>query len=495
MTPRRLSGRRWIRWTMPDADQRQPDGLPRRLAYQSKWCGEKARFAVCEKGRRIGLSWADASERVLHAARGAGNIMYMSYNKDMTETYIGDCADWARYFHLATSDVKEETIITKDREQVHRYRIDMDSGKSVIALPSNPRVLRSKGKPGDVVIIDEAAFCDDLDALLKAAIAVTQWGGTVRIISTHNGEASPFNRLVCDIRDGRHPQWALHSITLRDAIADGLARRVFTVTGREWYDGAAEDWCEEVVGGYTSKEDADEELFCIPSKAGGAWLHWDWIRQAQHELAGEPALYMGRPGWAGVDIARRRHLWVATVIEQVGDIFWEREMRVEQNIKFSDQKAIIRDMRGRYNLVRIGVDQTGMGEAVVEDWQSEFGELQVEGVLLSSPRRLAVATVLREVFEDNRIRISKDRLLAEDLRSIKRDTGITDSPRLVAEGSDGHADRFWALGLGVATAVTTPASEINHRSAGERETQTIGVDGYMGEMGGNIHELRGYMYG
>jgi len=44
-----------------------------------------------------------------------------------------------------------------------------------------------RGKQGRV-IIDEAAFHDNLEELLKAALALLMWGGEVRIISTHNGD-------------------------------------------------------------------------------------------------------------------------------------------------------------------------------------------------------------------------------------------------------------------------------------------------------------------
>ena len=130
---------------------------------------------------------------MIHAASGAGNVTYMSYNKEMTETYITDCAEWAAFLNRACSEVAEETVI-EDDAATQRFRIDFPSGKSIVALPSKPRVLRSRGKPGDVADIDEAAFCDDLDELIDAALAVTQWGGKVRIISTHHGADNPFRR-------------------------------------------------------------------------------------------------------------------------------------------------------------------------------------------------------------------------------------------------------------------------------------------------------------
>jgi len=350
------------------------DELDILLPYQAEWIDESAHFAVCEKSRRIGLSWADAAESVMHAGFGKGHVYYQSFNQDMTQTYIQDCGDWAERLNMAASEIITTPLISNEREQVLRYRITFDCGKFIQAVPSNPRALRSKGKPGDRYVLDEAAFCDDLDALIKAATAITQWGGIVRIISTHNGEGSAFNRLVCAVREGKHPHYALHRITLDEAIAQGLARRVYSVTGKDWHDA------------------------------------WQWLRAAEHEQAGVPAHYADGLTYIGIDVARRQDLWVAVVLERVGDVLWVRELITRQGI--------------------------------------------LEGVILSAPKRLDVATAFREVLEDGRIRIPTDEALMADLHSIKAETSITGAPRLVAErsGTDGHADRFWALALACAAA-------------------------------------------
>lgn len=436
------------------ADARQSDGLARRLGYQARWCREDAPVAVVEKSRRIGLSWADASERVMHAAHGRGNVTYMSYNLDMTRTYIQDCAAWAETLGRAVSEViEEQSELDADALQ---FRLDFPNGKSIVALPSTPRVLRSRGKPGDVVVIDEAAFCDDLDELLDAALAVTMWGGTVRIISTHNGVANAFNQLVTGIRDGKHPQYALHRVTLDDAITDGLARRVYSVTGREWKEGSsAAEWRAAVMGIYQTEAAMRQELFCEPAQGGGSWLKWDDIRAAVDDDAGRPERASERGTfYVGVDIARRRDLWVAAVVEVVGDVRWVRELVVERDLSFAEQYGVVRRLVERYRPVRVAVDQTGMGEAVVERLQEAHGAHLVEGVILSGPRRLDVATALLEAAQDRRLRIPDDEALRADLHAVKAETGPTGGPRLLADrsGTDGHADRFWALALALAAA-------------------------------------------
>ena len=84
-------------------------------------------------------------------------------------------------------------------KQIKAFRIKFACGFQIIALPSRPRSLR--GMQG-FVIIDEAAFHEDLKELMKAAIALLIWGGRVLVISTHNGEDNYFNQLVKEARAG-----------------------------------------------------------------------------------------------------------------------------------------------------------------------------------------------------------------------------------------------------------------------------------------------------
>ncbi len=143
-----------------------------------------------------------------------------------------------------------------------------------------------------------------------------------------------------------------------------------------------------------------------------------------------------------MDVARRRDLWVAAVIEESTGTLWLREITTLRDAPFSEQRAEIRRLAALHRPLRIVVDQTGMGEAVVEQLQEDHGSLTVEGVLMTAPRRLDVASGLREAFEDRCIRIPPDEALRADLHSVRAEPGGTGAPRLVA-------DRFWAMALAV----------------------------------------------
>lgn len=103
------------------------------------------------------------------------NVYYIAYNQDMTVEYIQACAMWARAFNYAASEI-EEGFWEEDDDDKHikTYTIKFpDSGFRIVALSSRPSNLR--GRQG-IIVIDEAAFHEQLDELLKAALAMLIWG-------------------------------------------------------------------------------------------------------------------------------------------------------------------------------------------------------------------------------------------------------------------------------------------------------------------------------
>ena len=256
--------------------QVQAEGLPAvLLPYQAE--AVRLLDSVCvealfiEKSRRIGLTWGLGAYAVLRAARqkahGGMDVMYISYSREMTREFIDVCAMWARAFESAATEV-EETVFDQgdDGKAINAFRIRFASGFEIMALSSSPRGLR--GKQG-VVIIDEAAFVDDLGALLKSAMAFLMWGGQVVVCSTHLGVDNPFNAEIRDIQAGRSP-YAHMRIDLDEALEQGLYQRICLVTGKAWSPGAEAGWRQKILDFY--RDNADEELYCIPSMSSGSWL-------------------------------------------------------------------------------------------------------------------------------------------------------------------------------------------------------------------------------
>lgn len=227
-----------------------------------------SRFAVVkvwEKSRRIGASYVEALYSVLLAAlskkEGGMSCYYLSYAKEMTQQFVNDAAFWAKLLNIACGDL-EELVIKDEDKDITVYKIRFDSGFEIWGLPSVARSLRSKQGH---VIIDEAAFCDDLPELLKAALALQMWGGSVALLSTHNGEDNPFNDIIKEIHEGKK-DYSLHRTTISEALQDGLYKRICDVQNQEWSAEKEAEWLTALVKNYG--DGADEELYCNPTTTG-----------------------------------------------------------------------------------------------------------------------------------------------------------------------------------------------------------------------------------
>ena len=241
------------------------------LPYQKEWLEDRSDLKIIEKNRRCGISWTDSADSVLDAAPANGwtNTYYMSFNKDNCRQYIEDAGEWAKKLGYAVSEIieEEELLLDDEEKSITTYRITFASGAEIMGLPGVSRSLRSK--QGNVVI-DEAAFFDDLDSVLQAAKALVMWGGRIRVISTHNGDDNPFNILIKNIRSGKEKEWSLHRITFREAMAQGLYKRICLKQGRKWTPEADKEFMDKMYRIYG--DNPDEELDVIPRASGDRYF-------------------------------------------------------------------------------------------------------------------------------------------------------------------------------------------------------------------------------
>ena len=456
---------------------------------------EQYDVVVVEKSRRTGATWGAAADAVLRSAsprsNGGMDTLYMGTSHDMAKEFIDAAAMWARMFEHVCSEIGETIFDDGSKEGVKALKIDFASGFSIVALSSKPRSLR--GRQG-FAILDEAAFVDNLDELIKAAMAFLIWGGKVLIISTHNGTDNPFNQLITDIRTGKR-RYGLVRFDLDDALKDGLFERICLVNAHkhgEWTAEKEADWREDLIGKYG--DGADEELYCIPSQGSGAWLTTPLIeaRMVQPPLGTSrvlrlslPAEFVFRPeafrdgeiqAWIddvllpvmdetidpalmsafGHDVARHRDASVMVPI-QIG-----RSLRrivpfvVElHRVPFVHQEQIRNAMLGRLPRLLGGcTDATGLGAQMAESAMLKFGPSFVE-VKLSTEWYRTEMPPLKDAFEQDNISLPADADHVGDLRLVKIIRGVAQIPSLrttSATGEKRHGD--FAVGLALAYSAT-----------------------------------------
>ncbi|EMF4471104.1 hypothetical protein V3F90_000517 [Salmonella enterica] len=467
-----------------------PKRMPVLLGYQAKWFKDESQICIAEKSRRTGLTWAEAARNVITAAkpkkRGGRNVFYVGSKQEMALEYISACALFARAFNqLAQADVYEQTFWDSEKkEEILTYMIRFpNSSFKIQALSSRPSNLR--GLQGDVVI-DEAAFHESLDELLKAAMALTMWGARVRIISTHNGVDNLFNQYIQEAREGRK-DYSVHRITLDDAIADGLYKRICYVTGQVWSPEAEKKWRDDLYRNAPSKEDADEEYGCVPKKSGGAYIPHALIELAM--VRGVPILtfeapedFLSRAAWLreseinawceehlkpllsafnprsrysfGEDFARRGDLTCFTLLEITEDLQKREAFRVElRNMPYQQQRQImLYILECVTRLIGAAFDATGNGDFLAEAALERFGPEMVDSVQLSAKWYGEWMPKLKAEFEDQNIFVARHQTTLDDLRHIKVvagtpqiDKGRTKDENATAAGSRRHGDFAVAL--------------------------------------------------
>jgi phage FluMu gp28-like protein len=237
------------------------------LPYQKRWLEDKSPLRIWEKSRRIGASWVLALEAVLDGAgQGGRSTYYLSYNKDMTRQFIKDASYWAKALQIA-AEYFEEELIDENSKTVTVFRITLVSGSEIAALPSTEYALRSK--QGNV-ILDEAAFTAEFEGIKKAALALLIWGGKFSILSTHNGDDSPFCLFLNRIKSGDEPDWSAHRTTFSRAIEEGLYKKICEKNKKAWNTQREAQFIAHIRRIY--RENMEEELDCVPVRSGSRYF-------------------------------------------------------------------------------------------------------------------------------------------------------------------------------------------------------------------------------
>ncbi len=477
------------------------------LPYQQElWQSvDRNAVTVIEKSRRTGYSWALAAVAAAQAstarAEGGSDVLYMGYEKDMTREFVGYVADGAKAMQVAASEVEEFLFRDPERpdKDIGAFRIRFAAGYEVIALPSVPRALR--GKQG-LVILDEAAFMDDLDEVLKAAFALLIWGGKVVVCSTHNGDTNPFAVLVEDIRAGRKPYHLLRC-TFDDAVAQGLYRRICLRQGTIWTEAGEAAWVADIRAKYGDA--ADEELDVIPSPSTGTYLpatllearatpgvpvlRWECpagFKVESEQVRGRAALvwcqdvllphllYLDRSSRhvLGEDFGRVRDLTVLWPLAITRTLARRTPFVVElRNVPFEQQKQILYYLCDR--LPRFGamkLDAGGNGAYLAEVATQRYGAL-VEEVQLSEPWYRENMPPLKAALEDGQLDLPADDELLGDFRMLKLVRGVARIPhaRLNDERKQRHGDAAIAACLAYAASRAEP-EEYDYRAVGSRQS-------------------------
>lgn len=417
------------------------------MPYQAAWINDRARLKICQKGRQIGLSYADSYDSVEKAAVQNGrDVWVMSRDEQQAKQYVLYCKRWAAVLKYAAQDLGEQVFEDNAGKSIKVQVLSFASGANIYALSSNPDAI--VGKTGHVKL-DEFALHKNQRELYRVAKPVIQWGGTLSIISTHRGVATTFNEIITDIRERGNPMgWSLHTIPITTAVEQGIVEKINAATGGTQ---SREEWLAQQKAECIDEEQWLQEYCCIPADEASAFISYELITKCEDETAWRDLDYLQdckNPLFLGFDVARKGDLSVIDIEERVGDVLWERHRIEMRNVTYSEQRTRLYELLRLPQVKRCCIDCTGLGNQLAEEAQKQFG-WKVEPITFTQQSKSDLAYPLKAAHEDVRLRYRRDEKLRADLRGIKKEITVGGNERFAGESLDSHCDRFWAKALAV----------------------------------------------
>lgn len=438
------------------------------LPFQKKWIADSATFKIAEKGRQLGFTWIEALWSVLRRLETRIDHYFVSADEEQAKQFIRDCLFWCETLNKVASVTHSTALIDTGKAQVSR--LTFPNGSQILSLSSNPKAIR--GKRGDVTL-DEFAFHDNADEMYRAAEACRRWGdgkesGQIHILSTHNGPATLYFKIVDQARKGEN-DFVLHRVTLLDAVAEGLADRVPGNHQKQFCPGSArnQSFITTQRRACSNEEHYKQEHLCEPLSASALVSPYRYDLCKQGALFAETFDDSRKYGelFCGVDVGRSHDLTAIWVIERgyldpakFPDVLDEHRgvyrtvsLTVLRNEDIPHQYRTLRRILLHPSMSKCCIDMGMVGRALSDMAVDEFGWL-VEPTAMGRPMKEESAERVKQFIEQKRVGVPADNRVRDDICSMRR---VIVSNReghvgsLSYEGStrDSHCDRFWALAL------------------------------------------------
>ncbi|OOZ41649.1 hypothetical protein BOW53_02935 [Solemya pervernicosa gill symbiont] len=475
-------------------------------------------LAIAEKGRRTGITFASALDGAITAASiksaGGDNVYYVGDTKEKGLEFIGYCAHMAKVMASAMGKGWNgiEVFLFEDQQpdgsskQITAYRIRYATGFQIVALSSNPANIR--GLQG-IVVIDEAAFHQNVQAVIDAATALIIWGGKIRIISTHNGAGNPFNQLIKDSRAGLN-DFRVYFVSFDNAVANGLYERVCFMKGWEYSRENEQAWYDKVRNSYTNKAAMLEELDAVPREGSGvaipgilvenampeerpilrltldndfvaqgeaykrSWCE-EWINDRLTDLL--TALNPKQQHHYGSDYARHADFAVVAPIVTRQNLDRSVPFTIEMhNVPTRQQEQILWHMID--HLPRFGggfMDATGSGATLAEYTADKYGRPLINEVMLNDKWYRENMGKVQNAFEDGVIEIPRDADIKNDLRQLQLINGIIKLPGLRTSDTKNaafkrHGDSAIAIAMAYLASLSDVESYAYHSATNPRRS-------------------------
>ena len=396
--------------------------------YQAQLLGDwQVKTRIIRKSRQVGITTALAMEAIYKAyATGSRTILIISPSDRQSKILMGRI-QVAVDGNLALSG----QVVRKNTTELW-----LKNGSCIFSLPNNPD--RIRGFSATDIILDEAAqFLNDekIMASIRPMLAATS--GSFTVASTPKGKRGLFYEQYCI---------AVSQATSRKDIKayDVFPSSISPLITSEYLDGerlnlSDLEFTQEYEGQFVEVVDTYIVISTIMACVD---------QQLRLLTQGEPTnSYL-----LGLDLAKQKDESVVILLERLPDgLLVVRYIAAWSKMDYSEQLGRLRVLAGLFKIAGGCVDQTGVGQPIVEDLKTVIPG--IVGINFTQQSKVDMAAGLLTLLEQKKLRLPNDRKLIMQLNGLRyrvsrQGTVLFESP----EKDRLHDDYLWALALAVHSA-------------------------------------------
>lgn len=435
------------------------DDKPIRLEdYQIAFLNNKAQYRGIDKSRQTGFSFIFANEAVARChLKNKHTALFVSYNLEDAKEKI----NYARQ-------------LTEELPLAYRKKIVNDSNtqlafesngavKHLSRIISNPSKA-PRGKTGDIYLDELAHYRDDRAVYDGSTALVLRSHAQFTICSTPLGKRGKFWEVMMQevkpykaYRRQRVPWWLCSFFCTDILLASIEAPKMYTEQR------VAKFGTKGIKEQFESLDlDAFQQEFeCLYIDESTAFFPYDLIMGCQPTgddeifLTDDPLLLdskyvRGCRLTAGFDVGRKKDLSELVVISEKNDLKTMVLRKSFDRKPFATQEAEIRNVLDHLPIVKLKIDQNGIGMNMAENLARDYPSV-VEPFIFTHQSKEILATDFKIDLQKRKVALPCDRYITSQIHSIKR--RVTASGNAVYDSESdggrnkGHADLFWALAL------------------------------------------------
>jgi len=403
--------------------------------YQIDWVEDRSNYKLAVKARQIGITFTTAVDEFITAlswkesesSPHAPTIVFASPSQRQSNRLM----DYFREIRLRFQKVYNRQIVfRKETEQ----RMIFPSGASIFSLPNNPYTV--EGIDASKCIIDEVGNFqkNDGENMYQSMMgSLAAKGGSMAIFGKPRGRRGVFWKLF-DPYGEFSSKFSIHSFPYKVRADVDMRYRTSVAEQKE----------------RMTKMEFASNYLCEFTEEDVLLFTYDLLDQQRRKYdlwTLERFNKSGLPLYGGIDFAKKRSQTAVTFVEH-GD----KETRVVfhevTQIPFDKQVLWFIDLIKKFNPVKVLVDETGLGQPLLDTLQSHFAT-RVEGVIFTEKTKEKMALNCKNLFEEKKLIIPDNDDLIDQLHGIEKE--VLESGRVRYTGkrteTDWLDDRAWSLFL------------------------------------------------